>query len=288
MGNVIDGKSLAQSIGAEIKARVEALARQGVVPKLAVIQVEDDPSSHAYVNLKRKRAAELGIALEQYRFEADVTEEALYTKIDALNRDSSVHGILVQLPLPASLNACRVLARVSPEKDADGIHSCNAGALLTGRDGPLACTPKGIMALIKSTGVSIEGKRCVVVGRSNLVGKPTAILMLRELATVTLCHSCTEDLGCITREADILICAAGHAGLITGDMVKEGAMVIDVGQSWVQGAWRGDVDFASVLPKASYITPTPGGVGPMTIIMLMENIVEAAERSLCARCGYGA
>ena len=280
MGSIIDGKALAQSICAGIGARAQALRARGVAPRLAVILVGDDPASQVYVNLKGKRAAELGIAVDKHAFGAGLPETELVQLIDALNQDSGVHGILVQLPLPPHIDAARVLARVSPAKDVDGFHSQNAGALLTGRDGFLACTPKGIVALVKSAGTVIEGKRCVVVGRSNIVGKPAAVLMLRENATVTICHSKTQGLGEITREADILICAVGHAGLITADMVKPGAVVIDVGQSRVEGKWQGDVDFAPVLQRAAFITPVPGGVGPMTIAMLMENTVEAAERSL--------
>lgn len=288
MGTVIDGKALAQSISAGIKERAEALRVRGVIPKLSVILVGDDPASKVYVSLKSKRAAELGVAVETHAFGADFDEERLVELIDSLNRDRSVHGILVQLPLPEHMDSVRILARVSPSKDVDGFHSQNAGALLTGRNGFMACTPKGIVALVKSTGAPIEGKRCVVVGRSNIVGKPAAVLMLRENATVTLCHSYTKDLGSITREADILICAVGHANLVTADMVKPGAVVIDVGQSRVENTWRGDVDFESVLEKASFITPVPGGVGPMTIIMLMDNTVEAAERLVSAYDSHGA
>lgn len=279
MGSIIDGKALAQSVCAGIGARAQALRARGVVPKLAVILIGDDPASQVYVNLKGKRAAELGIAVDRFAFGANMPEAELVALIETLNQNSDVHGILVQLPLPPHIDAARVLAKVSPAKDVDGFHSQNAGALLTGREGFLACTPKGIVALVKSTGTAIEGKRCVVVGRSNIVGKPAAVLMLRENATVTICHSKTQNLGEITRQADILICAVGHAGLITADMVKPGAVVIDVGQSRVEGKWHGDVDFAPVLQKAAFITPVPGGVGPMTIAMLMENTVEAAERS---------
>ena len=288
MVKLIDGKALARNIGDQIKERVYALKDQGVATKLAVIMIGDNPASNAYVGIKLKRAAELGITVEQHRLADDISEEDLYRLIDRLNRDICTHGILVQLPLPDNLDTAKVLANIAHEKDVDGMHSHNAVAMLTGHDGLMACTPKGIAALIKSTREPIEGKRCVVVGRSNLVGKPTADFMLREGATITMCHSCTKNLGSFTKEADILISAAGCAGLIVGDMVKEGAMVIDVGQSWEDGVWRGDVDFESVSSKASYITPTPGGVGPMTIIMLMDNTVEAAERSLSDRHIHGA
>ena len=218
--------------------------------------------------------------MRQHILPIDYPQADLEELIECLNQEDQVHGILVQLPLPAHIDALRVLGRIAPQKDVDGFHPQNAGALLTGQTGFLACTPKGIVALIKSTGISIAGKHCVVVGRSNIVGKPSALLMLRENATVTMCHSQTEDLAGITRQADILIAAAGKAGLITAEMVKDGALVIDVGQNRVGDVWQGDVDFAAVLPKASFITPVPGGVGPMTIAMLMDNTVEAAERRL--------
>ena len=277
MGNILDGKALAQEACKGIKARVEALQNMGVVPTLAVILVGEDPASQLYVRSKGKKAAELGIDARQYTFDAGLSQDALLGKIDELNQDPGVHGILVQLPLPAHLDTGSVLERILPEKDVDGFHLYNAGALLTGRPGFLPCTPKGIVHLVKSTGVEIAGKRCVVVGRSNIVGKPVALLMLREDATVTICHSRSQDLGSITREADILISAVGRAKLITADMVKPGAVVIDVGQVRLEGKWQGDVDYAPVLEKAAYITPVPGGVGPMTIAMLMENTVEAAE-----------
>ena len=223
----------------------------------------------------------------QYTYPSDLDEGTLLSKIRQLNQDESVHGILVQLPLPSHLNPGKVIACIDPKKDVDGFHVENAGALLTGQPGFIPCTPKGILSLVKSTGLPIGGKRCVVVGRSNIVGKPVALLMLREDATVTLCHSQTKELGSITREADILIAAAGKAGLITADMVKEGAVVIDVGQVRIQGKWQGDVDFGPVCQKAAFTTPVPGGVGPMTIAMLMDNTVESAQEVLKARLEHG-
>ncbi len=287
MGNILDGKALAQSICEEIKKRVNALKAQGISPKLAVILVGEDPASQLYVRSKGKRAAELGIIAEQYTYPSDLDEGTLLSKIRQLNQDESVHGILVQLPLPSHLNPGKVIACIDPKKDVDGFHVENAGALLTGQPGFIPCTPKGILSLVKSTGLPIGGKRCVVVGRSNIVGKPVALLMLREDATVTLCHSQTKELGSITREADILIAAAGKAGLITADMVKEGAVVIDVGQVRIQGKWQGDVDFGPVCQKAAFTTPVPGGVGPMTIAMLMDNTVESAQEVLKARLEHG-
>ena len=287
MGNILDGKALAQSICEEIKKRVNALKAQGISPKLAVILVGEDPASQLYVRSKGKRAAELGIIAEQYTYPSDLDEGTLLSKIRQLNQDESVHGILVQLPLPSHLNPGKVIACIDPKKDVDGFHVENAGALLTGQPGFIPCTPKGILSLVKSTGLPIGGKRCVVVGRSNIVGKPVALLMLREDATVTLCHSQTKELGSITREADILIAAAGKAGLITADMVKESAVVIDVGQVRIQGKWQGDVDFGPVCQKAAFTTPVPGGVGPMTIAMLMDNTVESAQEVLKARLEHG-
>ena len=261
MGQILDGKALAQTLCEDIKKRADALKAQGVAPKLAVILVGEDPASQLYVRSKGKRAAELGILAEQYTYPATLSEAALLDRIRQLNQDDTVHGILVQLPLPGHLDPDQVIACIDPHKDVDGFHPQNAGALLSGQPGFVPCTPKGILALVKSTGLPIAGKRCVVVG--------------------------TEGLGAITREADILIAAVGKAGLITADMIKEGAIVIDVGQVRIQGKWQGDVDFGPALEKAAYITPVPGGVGPMTIAMLMDNTVESAQRALQARSSYG-
>lgn len=273
---LIDGRALAESTCEGIKARVEALKTRGIYPALAVILIGNNPASEVYVQNKEKKAKQLGIDVTLLHRD-DVTEAELIDLIEAFNRDEHVHGILVQLPLPEHIDATRVLAHIAPEKDVDGLHTFNAGSLITGRDGFIACTPKGVIELIKSTGVPMQGKTAVMVGRSNLVGKPTAVMLLRNDTTVTVCHSKTQDLGSLTRSADILVCAVGKSNLITADMIKPGAIVIDVGQSKVDGKWRGDVDFENACEVASYITPVPGGVGPMTITMLMENTVEAAE-----------
>ncbi len=280
---IIDGRLLAEKTCGRIQERVLALRQLGVMPKLAVILIGDNPASQVYVNNKEKKAKQLGIEVVLTHKDATLREDEIISLIEMYNADMSVHGILVQLPLPEGVDATKVLAHIDPVKDVDGLHTQNAGALITGREGFIPCTPKGVLALVKETGISICGKKTVVVGRSNLVGKPTAILMLQNDATVTICHSKTEALGEITKQADILICAVGKSNLITADMVKEGAVVIDVGQSKVNGKWHGDVDFDKVCEVAAHITPVPGGVGPMTITMLMDNTVEAAEKKLYAR-----
>ncbi len=280
MARLIDGKAIAESIYKDIDLRVRKLRGMGVIPKLAVVLVGDDPASRLYVNSKKKRAGENGIETEEYHLDGGAAESQVTELIKKLNLDHTVHGILVQLPLPKHMDKLRVLSCISPEKDVDGLHAANAGALMTGGRGFIPCTPKGILHLIRSTGIDIAGKRCAVVGRSSLVGKPAALLMLNSDATVTVCHSKTEELGSITKEADILISAAGRPRLITADMVKPGAVVIDVGQNKIDGKWCGDVDFEPVEKIAGHITPVPGGVGPMTIAMLMENTVEAAENTI--------
>ncbi len=280
---IIDGRLLAEKTCERIKERIQALKEKGFTPKLAVILIGNNPASEVYVNNKGKKAKQLGIDVIIEHKEADMRESEIIDLIEGFNKDESVHGILVQLPLPEGVDASRVLSHIDPRKDVDGLHTQNAGALITGRDGFIPCTPKGVLALVRETGIDIRGKEAVVVGRSNLVGKPTALLMLHNDATVTICHSKTENLGDVTKKADILISAVGKCNLITADMVKEGAVVIDVGQSKVDGKWRGDVDFENVSELASYITPVPGGVGPMTITMLMDNTVEAAENKADGR-----
>ncbi len=275
---LIDGRMLSEKTCKRIKARVEALKGKGVVPKLAVLLIGNNPASAAYVSNKGKKAKELGIEVVIEHREDTIPEQEIIALIESFNRDESVHGILVQLPLPKGVDTAQVLAHIDPAKDVDGLHTYNAGALASGREGFVPCTPKGVVELVKETGISIAGKEAVVVGRSNLVGKPAALLMLQHDATVTLCHSKTPELSKFTKRADILICAVGKSKLITADMVKEGAVVIDVGQIKVDGKWCGDVDFESVCEVASHITPVPGGVGPMTITMLMDNTVEAAEK----------
>ena len=278
MAILMDGKALAAELMTELKARVEALKARGVTPGLAVILVGDDPASQVYVRNKGKACEELGIESETLRLPADIPQKELEALIEKLNRDPRVDGILVQLPLPRHLDEAAVLARIIPDKDVDGFHIENAGKLFTGQKGVVACTPKGILYMLKASGVPLSGKNAVVIGRSNIVGKPIAMLLLNENCTVTLCHSRTVDLAAHTRQADILVAAVGKPRFVTADMVKPGAAVVDVGINRVDGKVVGDVDFAAVEPVAGWISPVPGGVGKMTICMLMENTIEAAER----------
>ncbi len=278
MAILMDGKALAADLMTELKARVEALQARGVTPGLAVILVGDDPASQVYVRNKGKACEELGILSETIRLPAETTQEELEALIDSLNRDDRMDGILVQLPLPKHLDEAKALRKIIPEKDVDGFHIENAGKLFTGQEGVVACTPKGILHMLKASGVPLSGKDAVVIGRSNIVGKPVAMLLLNENCTVTLCHSRTKDLPAHTRQADILVAAVGKPKFVTGDMVKPGAAVVDVGINRVDGKVVGDVDFESVEPVAGYLSPVPGGVGKMTICMLMENTIEAAER----------
>ena len=278
MAILMDGKALSARQMAALKERVDALKSKGKSVGLAVILVGDDPASQVYVRNKGKACEELGILSRTLRLPAETTQEALEEEIDRLNRDEEIDGILVQLPLPRHLNEAQALAKIAPEKDVDGFHIQNAGKLFTGQPCVVACTPKGILYMLKACGVPLEGKEAVVIGRSNIVGKPIAMLLLNENCTVTLCHSRTKDLSAHTRRADILVAAVGKPRFVTGGMVKPGAAVVDVGINRVDGKVVGDVDFASVEPVAGYISPVPGGVGKMTICMLMENTVEAAER----------
>lgn len=281
MTHILDGKALAAEIRAELKTRVDRLAARGHRPGLAVILVGDDSASQVYVRNKIKACADTDITSLEFRMPADTSEEALLAKIAELNADPAVDGILVQMPVPRHIDARKVIDAIAPEKDVDGFHVCNAGALMIGKPGFLPCTPYGVMKLLEKAGCSIEGKHAVIVGRSNIVGKPQALLLLSKNATVTVAHSRTADLGAVTRTADILIAAVGRAKLITADMVKPGAVVIDVGMNRDEnGRLCGDVDFAAVAPVAGAITPVPGGVGPMTIAMLLTNTVEAVERRL--------
>jgi methylenetetrahydrofolate dehydrogenase (NADP+)/methenyltetrahydrofolate cyclohydrolase len=277
---LLDGKIIAQDVETQVKVRVDALKARGCTPGLLVILVGDDPASHTYVGNKEKACERLGIASKTLRMPADTTQAALESAIVAANEDPAVHGILVQLPLPKGLDENKALALILPEKDVDGFHCINAGKLMRGEDGVVACTPKGALHMLKSAGIPISGKEAVVVGRSNIVGKPMALLLLQEHATVTVCHSRTADLPAVTRRADILVAAIGKAKFITADMVKDGAVVIDVGVNRLDGKLCGDVDFEPVCKKASFITPVPGGVGKMTIAMLMDNTVAAAEKAL--------
>ena len=279
MAKILDGKAVAAEIRAELKVRAGALRADGVVPCLAVLLAGDDPASKIYVRNKKRACAEIGIESRELLFPADVTEAELIEQIRALNADPSVDAMLVQLPLPKHIDEARVLAEIAPEKDADGFHVVNAGRLFTGQESVLPCTPAGCMELLKRAGVEFAGKHAVVVGRSNIVGKPMAMLLLNQHCTVTVCHSRTKDLARFTRDADILVAAVGRPGMITGDMVKPGAAVIDVGINRLDnGKLMGDVDFAPAEPVAGAITPVPGGVGPMTIAMLMQNAILAAEK----------
>lgn len=274
---IIDGKALAASIRSGVKEKVARLKARGVQPGLAVILAGDDPASKVYVRNKVRACDETGIRSFLTELPASVGEARLLERIGALNADPAVHGILVQLPLPKQVDSERVLEAVSPEKDVDGFHLRNLGALVAGRPGIVPCTPAGVMRLIDHTGVSLAGKHAVVIGRSNIVGKPQALLLLARHATVTICHSRTADLGAITRQADVLVAAVGKPKMVTADMVKRGACVIDVGVNRLpDGTLAGDVDFHAVREVAGAITPVPGGVGPMTIAMLLENCVAAA------------
>ena len=278
---IISGKIMSEEIRNDIRTRVEKLKNEyNYVPGLAVILVGDDPASEIYVNNKGKGCNEVGIHSETIRMNAETTQEELIGTIRKLNEDPSVNGILVQLPLPRHLDENAVLAEIVPEKDVDGFHLLNVGHLMTGTEGVVPCTPKGALKMIRSTGIDLNGKEAVVIGRSNIVGKPMAMLLLQENCTVTMCHSRTKDLAAHTRNADVLVVAVGKPGFVTGDMIKPGAVVIDVGINRVNGKVTGDVDFESASEVAGWITPVPGGVGKMTITMLLENTVEAAER-LC-------
>jgi methylenetetrahydrofolate dehydrogenase (NADP+)/methenyltetrahydrofolate cyclohydrolase len=277
MAKMIDGEAVAARYRDGLKAEIAALKDKGVTPGLAVVLVGDNSASKVYVGRKAKACKALGLYSEQIDLPADTTMETLLEVVDKLNRKPEIHGILVQLPLPAHLDENAVIAAISPEKDVDAFHHQNVGAIMIGDYQFLPCTPAGIMELIHATGTTVEGKTCVVVGRSNIVGKPMAMLLLHENGTVTICHSRTKNLPEICRNADILICAIGKAKFFTADMIKPGAVVIDVGMNRdEEGHLCGDVDFASVEPVAGFLTPVPGGVGPMTITMLLRNTVTAA------------
>jgi methylenetetrahydrofolate dehydrogenase (NADP+)/methenyltetrahydrofolate cyclohydrolase len=278
---LINGKEISAALRAELKAETDALiAKTGVQPGLAVIIVGENPASQVYVRNKHKASLECGYRSDVYELPESTTQDELNALVDRLNADDGIHGILVQLPLPAHLSDNEIILRIDPKKDVDAFHPVNVGRIMIGDYDYLPCTPAGVMELLHRSGVSVSGKKCVVVGRSNIVGKPMAMLLLHESGTVTVCHSRTKDLRAECLEADILVVAIGKADFITGDMVKEGAVVIDVGMNRrADGKLTGDVDFASVEPKASKITPVPGGVGPMTIAMLMKNTLTAAKRA---------
>lgn len=281
MTQIIDGKALAASIRADLAKRTTVLTEKGHRPGLAVVIVGDDPASQVYVRNKIRACADTGIESIEYRLAKDTREKELLKLIGELNNDKRVDGILVQLPLPEQIAPEKVIAAIAPEKDVDGFHVMNAGKLLTGTGGFMPCTPYGVMKMIESVGYDLTGKEAVVVGRSNIVGKPQALMLLAKNATVTVAHSRTADLADVTRRADVLIAAVGRAKMITGDMVKPGALVIDVGMNRDEnGKLCGDVDTASVMGIAGWVSPVPGGVGPMTIAMLMTNTVEAVERRM--------
>ncbi|MGE8604618.1 bifunctional methylenetetrahydrofolate dehydrogenase/methenyltetrahydrofolate cyclohydrolase FolD [Bordetella trematum] len=282
--SIIDGAALSQRIREDVAQRVAALTEQGVRPGLAVVLVGEDPASQVYVRNKVAACEKAGLHSVKEQYPADLSEADLLARIDALNRDPAIHGILVQLPLPGHLDAHKVIEAIAPEKDVDGFHISNAGLLMTGQPLFRPCTPYGVMKMLQAQGVALRGAEAVVVGASNIVGKPMAMLLLAAGATVTLCNSKTRDLAAHTRRADVLVVATGRPRMITGDMVKPGAVVIDVGiNRGEDGKLCGDVDFASAAEVAGAITPVPGGVGPMTIAMLLVNTVEAAERALSQR-----
>jgi methylenetetrahydrofolate dehydrogenase (NADP+)/methenyltetrahydrofolate cyclohydrolase len=275
---LIDGKALSQQLRNDVRQGVAALKVQGITPGLAVVLVGDNPASEVYVRNKVKACEDTGMHSVLERHGADLSQAALLARIDAMNQDPSIHGILVQLPLPTHIDAQRVIEAISPSKDVDGFHVASAGALMTGMPGFWPCTPFGCMKMLESIGYSLQGKHAVVIGRSNIVGKPMAIMLLQKNATVTICHSGTQNLKDLTLQADVIVAAVGKRNVLTADMVKPGAVVLDVGMNRNEaGKLCGDVDFEGVRKVASHITPVPGGVGPMTITMLMMNTLLAAQ-----------
>jgi methylenetetrahydrofolate dehydrogenase (NADP+) / methenyltetrahydrofolate cyclohydrolase len=275
----IDGNALSAQLRKDVATRAAALKTKGIVPGLAVVLVGDNPASAVYVRNKVKSCADNGLHSVLEKHDASMTEAALLALVDKLNNDPSIHGILVQLPLPAHIDAHKVIEAIAPEKDVDGFHIASAGALMVGQPGFWPCTPYGCMKMLESIGYQLKGKHAVVIGRSNIVGKPMALMLLQQNATVTVCHSGTANLKTMTLQADVIVAAVGKRNVLTADMVKPGAVVIDVGMNRNdEGKLCGDVDFEGVSQVASYITPVPGGVGPMTITMLLVNTIEAAER----------
>ncbi len=286
---IIDGKQVAADVRAEVAKKVSELKKKGIAPCLAVILVGENPASVSYVTGKQKALAEVGMVDRSVHLPESTSEEELLKLIDELNADDSVHGILVQLPLPKHINEEKVIMAISPEKDVDGFHPVSVGNLMIGRPGFLPCTPHGIIVLLQKAGIETSGKHAVVIGRSNIVGKPVSILLARKdvNCTVTMCHTGTKNMAEITRQADIIVVASGHPHTLTGDMVKDGAVVIDVGVNRIPDSTKksgfrliGDCDFDDLKEKTSFITPVPGGVGPMTIAMLMQNTLESAERKV--------
>ena len=275
----IDGIALSHKLRADVSSRAAALKAKGITPGLAVILVGENPASQVYVRNKVKACQESGLHSLLEKYSEDMSEKALLERIESLNQDPSIHGILVQLPLPLHIDAQRVIEAISPNKDVDGFHIASAGALMTGMPGFWPCTPYGCMKMLESIAYDLKGKHAVVIGRSNIVGKPMAMMLLQKNATVTICHSATPDLKAMTLQADVIVAAVGKRNVLTADMVKPGAVVLDVGMNRNdEGKRCGDVDFEGVEKVASYITPVPGGVGPMTITMLLVNTLEAAER----------
>ena len=278
---LIDGNALSKQLRAQVAADTAALKAKGLTPGLAVVLVGDNQASQVYVRNKVKACEDAGLHSVLEKYEATMTEADLLARVDALNNDSSIHGILVQLPLPAHIDAQKVIEAISPAKDVDGFHIASAGALMTGMPGFWPCTPYGCMKMLESIGYKLKGKHAVVIGRSNIVGKPMALMLLQQNATVTICHSATQDLKAQTLQADVIVAAVGKRNVLTADMVKPGAVVLDVGMNRNdEGKLCGDVDFEGVKQVASYITPVPGGVGPMTITMLLVNTLESAQRAL--------
>ncbi|MBI1920734.1 MAG: bifunctional methylenetetrahydrofolate dehydrogenase/methenyltetrahydrofolate cyclohydrolase FolD [Geobacter sp.] len=281
MADIIDGKAIAAKTRARIAEEVKQLKEKGITPGLAVVLVGEDPASRVYVAMKEKACQELGMFSDEHKLPAETGEDVLLALIDRLNSDPRIHGILVQLPLPKHINTDKVLEAISPKKDVDGFHPYNVGRLVVGKPTFQPCTPYGVMVMLKETGVNLAGKEVVVVGRSNIVGKPVALMCLHEHATVTICHSRTRDLPGKVRQADVVIAAVGQPEMIKGDWIKEGAVVIDVGVNRVgEKKLVGDVEFAAASQRASAITPVPGGVGPMTITMLMYNTMQSAKQTL--------
>jgi methylenetetrahydrofolate dehydrogenase (NADP+) / methenyltetrahydrofolate cyclohydrolase len=281
---LIDGNALAAQLRGDVATRAATLKARGVTAGLAVVLVGENPASQVYVRNKVKACHDAGLHSVLERYPAEMTESELLARIDTLNHDDNIHGILVQLPLPLHIDANKVIEAISPAKDVDGFHVASAGALMVGQPGFWPCTPYGCMKMLESIGYSLRGKHAVVIGRSNIVGKPMALMLLQQNATVTVCHSATANLKAMTLQADVIVAAVGKRNVLTADMVKPGAVVIDVGMNRNdEGKLCGDVDFAGVSRVAGYITPVPGGVGPMTITMLLVNTMEAAEREANAR-----
>ena len=284
LATTIDGNALAAQLRTDVARRTEALKVRGLTPGLAVVLVGDNPASQVYVRNKVKACSDAGLHSVLERYDATLTESELLARVDALNNDPSIHGILVQLPLPAHIDANKVIEAIAPAKDVDGFHVASAGALMVGQPSFWPCTPYGCMKMLESIEYDLRGKHAVVIGRSNIVGKPMALMLLQKNATVTICHSATPDLKAMTLQADVIVAAVGKRNVLTADMVKPGAVVIDVGMNRTsEGKLCGDVDFEGVQKVAGYITPVPGGVGPMTITMLLVNTLEAAERDAASR-----